>query len=73
MLLGQKIAGVSLYVIRALDDIYIDYIDAASSFQTNHVRAFFRVWRHDFFGLRDSQHVYLQEEALPWFLSAIEL
>ena len=33
------------------------------------------MWRRDFFILRDvnSQHVYLQVESLPWFLSAIEL
>ena len=36
----------------------------------HHVRAFFSVWRHDFFVLRDiySQHVYLQEESLTGVL-----
>ena len=35
----------------------------------------FSVWRHDFFVLRDvhSQRIYLQEESLSRFLSAIEL
>ena len=56
--------------------------DAASCFKPitwyidmHHVRTFFSVWCHDFFVLRDvhSQHVYLQEESLPWFLSAVEL
>ena len=51
-------------------------------FQTNHVvhwmhhvKTFFSVWCDDFFVLRNvhSQHVYLQEESLPCFLSAIEL
>ena len=45
--------------------------------QMHHVRTFFSVWRHDFFlvHVRDvhSQRVYLQEESLPRFLSAIEL
>ena len=37
--------------------------------EMHHERKFF-VWRHDFFALRDhSQHVYLQEESLPPFVS----
>ena len=56
--------------------------DAASLFETNHVvhwntshEDIFSVWRHGFFVLRNvhSQRVYLQEESLPCFLSAIEL
>ena len=43
--------------------------------EMHHVRTFFSVWRHGLFVLRDvhSQRVYLQEESLPCFLSAIEL
>ena len=43
--------------------------------EMRHVRTFFSVWRHSFFLLRDvhSRRVYLQEEILPCFLSAIEL
>ena len=39
--------------------------------ELHHVRTFFSVWRYGFFVLRDvhSQHVYLQEESLPPFLS----
>ena len=39
--------------------------------EMHHVRTFCSVWRHGFFVLRDvhSQHVYLQEESLPPFLS----
>ena len=43
--------------------------------EMHHVRAFFLCGVMTFFVLRDvhSQCVYLQEESLPWFLSAIEL
>ena len=63
-------------------DFFAAVFDAASLFQINHVvhlnaprEDIFSVWRRDFFVLRDvhSQHVYLQEESLPWFLSAVEL
>ena len=39
-------------------------------FEMHHVRTFFSVWRHDFFGLRDvhSPHVYLQVESLQGVL-----
>ena len=56
--------------------------DAASLFQINHVvhknaprEDIFSVWRRDFFVLRDvhSRHVYLQEESLPWLLSAVKV
>ena len=43
----------------------------------HHVRTFFSVWCHEFFLLRHgdvrSQRVYLQDEGLLCFLSAIEL
>ena len=43
--------------------------------EMHHLNTSFTVWRHGFFVLRDvhSQRVYLQEESLPRYLSAIEL
>ena len=63
--------------------IQINVFDSAKSrgtskwwyIEMHHVRTLFSVWRHGFFVLRDvhSQRVYLHEESLPYFLSAIEL
>ena len=63
------IFGVTFLMLRVCFKPVTWYIEM------QHVRTFFSVWRHSFFVLRDVhwQRVYLREESLPCFLSAIEL